>query len=274
MITQVAIYIYRVLNIIAIEGDGILSDRTHKRILQQSHIVVVDIYISKHILECNVKDVARLDELVNTRRTLSFDDALFRLWVFAIYLLRHGLVDRNGQDELMIKWACLYLIDEPLLLSKEATIKVRRLDVVESKRNLLIFIILQIVVVLQVGLLLCSYHPTHQFYRRVILTAILTALRFHHNFFKLLSIRFQLHVELYRSSRGNVNSLRLISNGTKRELPTIMSFDGILSHSITAHSHMVTFIRSTRIKQRVAILGIYDNAMYLLRIGVESHHKE
>ena len=77
MITQVAVYIYRVLNIIAIEGDGILSDRTHKRILQQSHIVVVDIYISKHILECNVKDVTRLDKLVNTRRALSFDDALF-----------------------------------------------------------------------------------------------------------------------------------------------------------------------------------------------------
>ena len=216
MITQVAVYIYRVLDIIAIEGDGILSDRTHKRILQQSHIVVVDIYISKHILECNVKDVARLDKLVNTRRALSFYNALFRLRVFAIYLLRHGLVDRNWQDELMIKWACLYLVDEPLLLSKEATIKVRRLDVVESKRYLLIFIILQIVVVLQVGFLLCSYHPTHQFYRRVILTAILTALRFHHNFFKLLSIGLQLHVKLYRSSRGNVNSFRLISHSTKR----------------------------------------------------------
>ena len=76
MIAQVAVYIYRVLNIITIEGDCILSDRTHERILQQSHIVVVDIHICKHILERNVKDVARLDKLVYTRRALSFDDTL------------------------------------------------------------------------------------------------------------------------------------------------------------------------------------------------------
>ena len=76
MIAQVAVNIYRVLNIIAIEAYGILSDRTHERILQQSHIVIIDIHISKHILERNVKDVARLDKLVYTRRALSFDDAL------------------------------------------------------------------------------------------------------------------------------------------------------------------------------------------------------
>ena len=120
---------------------------------------------------------------------MSLDDALLRLWVLAVDVLRYGLVNRYRQYELMIKRACLYLVDEPLLLCEEAAVEVRWLDVVDGKGNLLVLAVLQEVVVLKVCLLLCLDDPSHKLHGGIVLPAVFSSLRLHHHLAELLCVR-------------------------------------------------------------------------------------
>ena len=67
MVAQVTVHIDSVLNIVSVESDGILADRTDERILQQTDIVIVDVHIGKHVLQGNIQNVASLNELVDSR---------------------------------------------------------------------------------------------------------------------------------------------------------------------------------------------------------------
>ena len=65
--TRVALNEQRVFDIVAVEGDGTIADRRRKGMLEQSHLVVINIDIGKDILRHGIQDIARLEEVVDTR---------------------------------------------------------------------------------------------------------------------------------------------------------------------------------------------------------------
>ena len=101
-------------------------------------------------------------------------------------MLRNGLVHRHRQDKLVVVRTHLNLINDPLLVLKLAAVKVGRLYVVEGQRYLLIFVILIVVVIGEVGLLLRSHNALHQFHGGVVLTRVAATLALHHHFTKTL----------------------------------------------------------------------------------------
>ena len=105
MITQIAIYIHGIGNIITIERHGCLAYRTGKPILQQ---------------------------IVYTLRACTLDNVFHILGVFAIYVLSNGFVNRNRKYQLIVIRTHLYLIKHPLLVLKASAIKVGRFDIIHS----------------------------------------------------------------------------------------------------------------------------------------------
>ena len=150
MVAQVAVDIYCVLNIEAIERDGSLADGRRKLILKQTHVVVVDVNICEHLFKQRVQNLARLQQVVDTLLSLPLDNVLLLLRILAIDVLCDGLLHADGQDELVIVRRCLNLILHIRLVLVLACDKVFGLDIVQSERYLLIFIVLIVVVVLKV----------------------------------------------------------------------------------------------------------------------------
>ena len=54
-----------VLDIEPVEADGMLADGRRERILQQSYLVVVEVDIGEDILQRDIDDVTRLEEVVD-----------------------------------------------------------------------------------------------------------------------------------------------------------------------------------------------------------------
>ena len=113
---QVLIDIESILDIIAVEANGIFSDRRREGILQHADLIVVDVHIGEHLLHHRVKDVASLYQVVDTLGVYTFDDGLLIVRFLTIDLLRHRLVDTDGQDKLVVIRTGLDLVDEPLFL--------------------------------------------------------------------------------------------------------------------------------------------------------------
>ena len=102
MIARVAIHSHRVGNIITIKRYGIITDRRSKRELQQSHVVVVDIHVSEHILDSDIQDIARLEKLVHALAGLSHHDMSFTLRILPVEMAGHCLIDVQRQNVLLI----------------------------------------------------------------------------------------------------------------------------------------------------------------------------
>ena len=100
--------------------------------------------------------------------------------VLAIDMLGDGLVDTNGQDELIVEWAHLDLVEQPLALLELGILKVDGLQVVHGQSNLLILGELIVRMVVEGGLLLGGNHSLHQLYGRIVLARVFAlALRAH-----------------------------------------------------------------------------------------------
>ena len=158
MITEVAVHVYRVLDVESVERYGGLADRTRKLILQQTHVVVVDVHVGEHLAQHGVENLSRLQHVVHTFRALALDDVLLYTRVLSINVLCNGLVVRNGQDKLAVVGRCLDLVAYVSLVLELARIEIGWLYVVQRERNLLILVILIIVVIVQMRALLgCDY---------------------------------------------------------------------------------------------------------------------
>ena len=103
MIAEVTVHIDRVLDIVVIEGDSGIADRRYKRILHQTDMVIIDIYIREHLLEEGIENFSCLDDLSDTVALLTLDNILLTLRVFAVDMLRHGLVHLERQDLLVVE---------------------------------------------------------------------------------------------------------------------------------------------------------------------------
>ena len=87
MIALVATDIDGVLDVEAVEGHGIFSDRTGEGVLQKPHLVIIDIDIGEDILEQGVEDIAGLDQLVDTFAALPEHDVLLGFRRFPVDML-------------------------------------------------------------------------------------------------------------------------------------------------------------------------------------------
>ena len=186
MVAQVAIHIHRVGDIETVKRHGCLAYRANKLILEQTDMIVVDVDIGEDFLEHGVQNLACLQHVVHALRARTFNNVLLLLRTLTIDMLRNGLVHRHRQDKLVVVRTHLNLINDPLLVLKLAAVKVGRLYVVEGQRYLLIFVILIVVVIGEVGLLLRSHHALHQFHGGVVLTRVAATLALHHHFTKTL----------------------------------------------------------------------------------------
>ena len=161
MIAQVAVYIHRVGDVEAVKRHCRLTDGAYELVLKQTNMVVVDVHISKHLLEHSVQYLTRLQHIVHAFRARTLYNVFLLLRTLAVNMLCNGLVYRHRQYKFVVVRAHLHLVYDPLLVLKLATVEVGRLYVVERQRYFLVLVVLIVVVVGQVCQLLCSHHALH-----------------------------------------------------------------------------------------------------------------
>ena len=145
--TLVPVNIDSIFDIETVEADSILADGRGERVLEESHLIIVDIDIGEYVLEGGGEDITRLKEVVDTGSILSFDDALLIMRTLAIDFLGQCLIDRDREDEFVVIFTSLHLVLHPRHLLEFGSLEFLGGDVVEGKGNLLIFVILIIVAV-------------------------------------------------------------------------------------------------------------------------------
>ena len=94
------------------------------------------------------------------------------MWRTAVNLLLHRLVNAHGQYQLTRLLVFLHLIDEPRIFGIFRVLQHFRLDVVQGQRQFLIFLVLIVVPLAEVGFLLMVYHLFHQLHGRIVLTTV------------------------------------------------------------------------------------------------------
>ena len=70
-----------------VEADGCSADRRWEGILQQAHVIIVDVYIGEHLFQGGVENLSGLDYLSDSIALLTLDDVLFGLRIFAVNML-------------------------------------------------------------------------------------------------------------------------------------------------------------------------------------------
>ena len=275
MIAQVALHIDRVFNIETVERNGVLANRTGERILQQAHLVVVDIHIGKHVLQRRVQNVSRLDEVVDTRRVLALHNLFFGMRVFTVNMLGNGLVNADGQNKLVVQRTYLHLVEQPLLLLEFGVFQIHRFQVVHCQRNLLILSKLVIRMIVERGLLLSGNHTLHQLDRRIILTRVpALALRPDLNVFQGAALRLQPDAQLRTCLSLNLYILTSVTQCRDGQRPSVVTLN--LEHAclIGRYHHMVSAVDSAGKRNAVACCRVYHHALNLLCADIQSHHQQ
>ena len=258
MVAQVLVHHERVLDIIAVEANGIFADRRGEGVLQHTYLIVVDVHIGKHILHDGVQDITRLEQVVDTLGVDTLDNRLLVVWLLAIDFLRNCLIHADGQDEFVVIWACLNLVDKPLFLLILGRIEHLGLKIIECQRNLLVLVVLIIIAVVEIGLLLGSYHLTHHLNSRVVLTTVAATLGFDGDLFQHLIIGLERYLDDVLDTRVNLYRVGNVTHGCKRELPAIMTDNRKVAIDIRSHSYPMTQILGTGKGDGLAGLGIHN----------------
>ena len=168
--TLVLFHVSGIHDIIAVEADTVVRNRTIERILQQTDTVLVHIHILENILQYRSEHVTRIEKLVHPRRVDTFDDMLLALRILAVDNLRQCLVHRKREDVLVNLRTIFHLLTEERILLKEFGFAKRvGRNVIQSQRQLLIYIIIIVVLLLEVVQFLTGHHFFHQFHGRVVL---------------------------------------------------------------------------------------------------------
>ena len=215
-----AVHVDRIHNVIAVKRYGIFADRARERILQQAHLVIIDIHVGEDILQCDVQNVARLYQLVDTCGVLTCNNIPFR---FGILLRKMCCVTVSsteiGRISLLL-WTNLHLVQQPFLLADKTTVQLVRRDVIHRQRQFLIFIELVIVVVLQVGALLRRNHTPHQLHGGFSSCCTVHACGAPWTSDNCFGIRDEFHINHAWGGILDQYRLRLVSHGTECEIPS------------------------------------------------------
>ena len=87
MVAQVSFHIHRIFDVVMVEADGCSADGRWEGILQQAHVIIVDVYIGEHLFQGGVENLSGLDYLSDSIALLTLDDVLFGLRIFAVNML-------------------------------------------------------------------------------------------------------------------------------------------------------------------------------------------
>ena len=101
--------------------------------------------------------------------------------MLSVNLLGDSLIHADGQDELSVVFALLHLVLEPWFLLHLRVLELFGGNVIECESNFLIFVILIIVAVVEVGAFLRLNHLLHQFDCGIVFPAVFLPFRFYHN---------------------------------------------------------------------------------------------
>ena len=168
---------------VAVKTNGIgRGKRRDELILQQSHVVLVEVHLGEGIFEHGVDRVARVDEFVDAVRALPQHDMLGGVVTLAVDLLRHGFVHRERQDEFSGFGRPLHVIFQERHPFELSFLKNTRRHVAQRKVELVVLHHRIIVVLPQVAILFGRNHLFHQFYGRIVLARILLLTPHHFGF--------------------------------------------------------------------------------------------
>ena len=85
-----------VLQVVPVEGDGVVGDGGAERVLQQAALVLVDVHIGEDVLQGGGEYLARVDQFGHALVALALDDVLLRLRVLSVEDLREGFIYGQG----------------------------------------------------------------------------------------------------------------------------------------------------------------------------------
>ena len=110
--TFVLFHIQGIHDIIPVERDTVVRNRTVERILEQTDTVFVHIHILENILQDRGHDITRIEQLVHTGRIDSLNNALLTFRTLAIDMLGHRFIHRYRKNMLVYLLAIFHLILE------------------------------------------------------------------------------------------------------------------------------------------------------------------
>ena len=168
---------------IAVKTNGIgRGKRRDELILQQSHVVLVEVHLRKGIFEHGVDCIARIDEFVDALGTLPHHNLLGRIVTLAVDLLRHGFVHRERQDEFSGFGRPLHVIFQERHPFELSFLKNTRRHIAQCKIKFVVLHHRIIVVLPQIAVLFGCNHLFHQFDGRIVLARILLLTSHHLGF--------------------------------------------------------------------------------------------
>ena len=98
---------------IAVEADGIgRADGTSEGVLEQAHLVLIDVHIGEAVLEHGGDNFARVDKVVEALAALGLEDGLLLPGVAAVECLGDFLIHSDRKDELARFGAHLHMVLE------------------------------------------------------------------------------------------------------------------------------------------------------------------
>ena len=166
---------------VAVEGDGAVGGHgTEELCLKKTDVVLVDVYFREHVLEHRSQNVARVDDFVHARGALALDDGLGFTQRFAINLLRHGFVYRNGENELARFFGSLDVVFEKRHFLDAPLLEKLWSDVAQRKSELVVLLIAVEIAVAQVAGFFCRDDFFHQDHGGIVFARIFRAFGAHH----------------------------------------------------------------------------------------------
>ena len=161
-----------ILDIEMVETDGCRSYGRGESLLEERDLVVVEVDVAEDVLGHGVEDVARLYEFGDAPRGLSAHEVARGGGVATVEMGRGRLIDRDGEDKLVVVLRDLHLSEQPGRGGEEASLQFLGRDVVDGHGDLLVLVVLVEVVALEVGALLGGYDTAHELHGGVALALV------------------------------------------------------------------------------------------------------
>ena len=239
--TTVAAYHHGVTEKVAVETYGIArTDRTDEGKAQQAHIVLVDVHVCECIFEHGIEDIARCKQLVQPRSPFTGHNVFFRQGILAIDVTRNVFLKCHGQDELSSFLARFHMVFQKRHALETAFLKHLFSKFVNGKRQFLVFVVAEVIVLTQVVVLLGGNDLTHELHGRVFLAAVLLALAFHRGFLQHALLHRQADVNHALALLHFFGYLAVADAGEDQR--AVHADDGILSVVGRGRSHRLALI--------------------------------
>lgn len=158
---------------VAVKTDGVVRrERTDEGVLQEAHLVVVDVYRRKAVLQHRVEDVARSKNVVDAVGALTQNDAFLRVCRFAVNLAHHAFIYGDGQDALSRVVTGLHVVEQEGVFLRPLPFRHVVGDVVDREHEFVVLLQTVEVVRLECPQVFPLNHLLHELYGGVVLTAV------------------------------------------------------------------------------------------------------